>query len=167
MRLNHPTLILITLTLLTFTMLSCNGSGNDYQQQSLDERHHGGYAPGLALQMHFIQQWTHKLGLSVEAQNTELVDFYHHELEEGIEELMETIKEYDGFPIADLAGSFMIPAIESFEDAMDTGDWELIRDRYRVMIQACNSCHVATDHGFIKITDGFGNNPFNQDFSRD
>lgn len=167
MRPTHPTFIIILITFISIALLSCQDSETGYQQQSLDERHHSGYAPGLALQMHFIQQWTHKLGLSIEAQNTESVDFYHHELEEGIEELIETIDEYDGFPISDLASGFMIPVIESLEDAFDSGDWNLIRSRYSVLVQACNACHAATDHGFIKITEGFGNNPFNQDFSVD
>ena len=137
-----------------------------YQSSTLDESHLNGNAPGLAIQMKYIQHWTHKLGLSVEANNTELVEFYHHELEEGAEELMATIKEYDGFPIAELVKTTLIPQLQAFETAEESGDWTKIRSAYSAIITSCNSCHVATDHGYIVVTEGFGNNPFNQDFTK-
>ena len=147
---------------------STSGESNttgEYQSSTLDESHLNGNSPGLAIQMKYIQHWTHKLGLSVEANNTELVKFYHHELEEGAEDLMASIKEYDGFPIADLAGAMLVPQIQAFETAEESGDWEKIRSAYSAIITSCNTCHVATDHGYIVVTEGFGNNPFNQDFS--
>src|SRR5690606_37412635 len=110
--------------------LSSSGESNstdEYQSSSLDESHLNGNAPGLAIQMKYIQHWTHKLGLSVEANNTELVEFYHHELEEGAADLMAPIKEYDGFPIADLVGTMLVPQIQAFEAAEESGDWEKIR----------------------------------------
>ena len=148
---------------------SSNGGSNttsEYQLSSLDESHLNGNAPGLAIQMKYIQHWTHKLGLSVEANNTELVEFYHHELEEGAADLMATIKEYDGFPISDLVAAMLVPQIQAFETAEESSDWDQIRTAYSAIITSCNSCHVATDHGYIVVTEGFGNNPFNQDFTK-
>src|SRR5690606_2304301 len=104
-------------------------------------------APGLAIQMKYIQHWTHKLGLSVEAQNAELVEFYHHELEEGAHDLIATIEEYDGFPIASLAGTMLVPQLEAFEEAEESGDWNRIRTAYQAIITSCNTCHQATAHG--------------------
>src|SRR5690554_5718211 len=68
--------------------ISENSTNSEYQASSLDEVHLSAPAPGLAIQMKYIQHWTHKLGLSVDAENTELMEFYHHELEEGAEDLI-------------------------------------------------------------------------------
>jgi hypothetical protein len=126
---------------------------------------HNTYTPGLAMQMHYIQMWTHKLALSVEAENEELAGFYHHELEEAIEDLIESIEEYDGYQIADLTQVMLVPALDAFEDALDGEDgWVVVKERFEALIQTCNSCHVATEHGYIVINNGFGKNPFNQTF---
>lgn len=122
------------------------------------------YTPGLAIQMKYMQHWTHKLGLSVEAENLELADFYHHELEHATEDLIESIENYGGFPIAQLTETMMVPMMDALEDALEAGNWTQIRSAYTAVITSCNTCHVATDHGFIVINEGFGNNPFNQDF---
>lgn len=163
------TLSILSIVALFFIAQSCTPAA-DTQSQTVvestnDETHMGSNAPGLAIQMKYIQHWTHKLGLSVEAQNAELVEFYHHELEEGTEELIASIKEYDGYPIAELAESMLLPELKAFESAEESGDWNQITQAYQTIIASCNSCHQASAHGYIKIVDGFGNNPFIQDFS--
>lgn len=162
------TLTILSLLALFFVAQSCTPATDTHNieiETTNDESHMGSNAPGLAIQMKYIQHWTHKLGLSVEAQNAELVEFYHHELEEGTEELIATIKEYDGYPIAELAETMLLPQIKAFETAEESGDWNQISQAYQTIITSCNSCHQASAHGYIKIVDGFGNNPFNQDFS--
>jgi hypothetical protein len=164
------TLSILALVALFFIAQSCAPAADTQKttfESTNDESHLGSNAPGLAIQMKYIQHWTHKLGLSVEAQNAELVEFYHHELEEGAEDLIATIEEYDGFPIAELTRTMLLPQILAFETAEESGDWQQIRQAYQAIIASCNSCHQATAHGYIKIVDGFGNNPFNQDFSAD
>lgn len=153
----------LILTLLTlafiFTIISCEKPAND-------ESHYQSPTPGLALQMHYIQNWTHKLALSIDAENDELTHFYHHELEESMDDLIDTVDFYDGFPVAELANSMLVPQLEALEEAIDAGDWAQIRARFEILVSTCNSCHVATDHGYIVITNGFGINLYNQDFSK-
>lgn len=122
------------------------------------------YEPGLALQMHYLQVWTHKLGLSIEAENMELADFYHHELEDATEDLIDSIPEYKDIEIARLTETMLVPILEQLEDALEAGNWSDIRSNYSALITSCNACHAATGYGYIKITEGFGNNPFNQSF---
>jgi mono/diheme cytochrome c family protein len=122
------------------------------------------YTPGLAVQMKDMQYWTHKLALSIDAGNLELADFYHHELEEAVEDLIDSIDTYDGFAIAQLTSSMLMPALETLEDRLDDDDVAGMRVAFSGVVQACNSCHQVTEHAFIRITDGFGNNPFNQVF---
>jgi hypothetical protein len=162
------TLSLLALVTIFFIAQSCAPAADTQSsvaESTMDESHMEGSAPGLAIQMKYMQHWTHKLGLSVEAQNPELVEFYHHELEEGTEDLIATIKEYDGYPIAEFAETMLLPQIKAFESAEESGDWNQITQAYQTIIASCNSCHQASAHGYIKIVDGFGNNPFNQDFS--
>ncbi len=123
------------------------------------------YTPGLAAQMKDMQYWTHKLALSIEAENTELADFYHHELEEAVEDLTGSIDTYDGFPIAQLTTAMLLPALENLENELDSGDWSAVRESFSSVIASCNSCHQATAHGYIRITEAYGNNPFNQSFA--
>jgi hypothetical protein len=170
MKRSSITCLLLASLIPIFIVQSCSPSTDTFTSQvpetSLDESHLGNNAPGLAIQMKYIQHWTHKLGLSVEARNTELVEFYHHELEEGAEDLIASIKEYDGFAIAELTTTLLLPQLQAFELAEESGDWNQITSAYQNIITSCNACHQATDHGFIVVTDGFGQNPFNQDFSK-
>jgi cytochrome c553 len=61
-------------------------------------------------------------------------------------------------------GTLLLPQIEELELAIDSGDREMFLDRYNVMIQTCNQCHVASDYGAVKVTVP-ELNPFNQDFN--
>ena len=84
-----------------------------------------------------------------------------HELEEAVEEVVDDIESYDGFPVGKLTASMMPGPIEALENAVEQGgDADKAMDR---LVQACNACHASTDHGYIRITRA-RNNPFNQSF---
>jgi hypothetical protein len=123
-----------------------------------------GYTPGLAVQMRDMQYWTHKLGLSIDAENPTLVGFYVHELEEAVEDLIASIESYDGHAISQMARTMLLPEVEQLERIVDAGDWAAARHAFGAVIQTCNVCHEATEHGYIVITEGYANNPFNQSF---
>jgi hypothetical protein len=115
----------------------------------------------LASWMSQMQVYLHKLDLSVQAENEKLISFYLHELEELSEEIVAEVDSYDGFPVGELTESLLIPQIEAMEKANEMGD---TRMSLASLIDTCNVCHEATDHGYIRITKA-GSNPFNQDFS--
>lgn len=117
--------------------------------------------PGLATLMGRLQVYVQKLDLSVQNNNTQLIGFYLHELEESAEEIQEDIASYDGFPVGQLTGSKLMPHIEALEHAVENdADIEL---EMQALIDSCNECHEATDHGYIKIN-RMTSNPFNQSF---
>jgi hypothetical protein len=118
--------------------------------------------PALAENMGAMQYFLHKLSLSVAARNTELADFYAHELEETIEEA-EEIKDYKGKPIAQLVKSMLVPPFEALEDAIDDRDWGKADTQLSGVINACNACHQATGFGFLRIAPTT-QNPFMQSF---
>ncbi len=124
----------------------------------------GDETPELAGYMTSLQQYTHKFALAVDAENTELAEFYLHEMEELAEKIREDVPTYEGYEIAKLTGSFLVTSFEPVDKAVESADWAEARKQLKSMIQKCNACHDATDHGFIRLTAGFDKNPYNQDF---
>lgn len=118
----------------------------------------------LALYMGRMQRYAQKLGLAIEHKNQPLAAFYHHELEENLDEIIEKVAQYDGMPIAAPAKSMTLPHVSLLEAAIEKGDWEQIAVHYRNVVNSCNMCHQQTKHGFIKITADTNAGPFNQDF---
>lgn len=110
-----------------------------------------------------FQVFTHKAGLSIRAGNPELADFYMHEIEENLAATGE-IEEYDGYPVGELAVGMLTPAVENVGSNLDSGDMDGALDAFDKMINACNACHLATAHGFIKIVDRSTENPYMQAF---
>lgn len=111
-----------------------------------------------------MQHFSHKLDLSIRHENLELVDFYAHEIEETLEATT-GIEAYHGKPVGELTEAMLTPAFERFEQAVDaeSGGWENIDDRFGELVDACNTCHQATEYGFINVqrTDA---NPYMQSF---
>lgn len=120
--------------------------------------------PGLAVLMERMQTYTHKLQLSLEARNARLADFYLHELEETAEYIAENIESYHDRPVGALVQNMLMPQIERLEDAVGEREWAESDTRFADLLRACNACHMATEHGFIRLAPAKGN-PFAQDFS--
>lgn len=109
-----------------------------------------------------LQYFAHKTHLSLNAKNQELANFYAHEIEEQLEEL-DDIKEYHGQPIGKLSKSMLVPSFEAFEASLKAGDWDAAQQKFKTVIDTCNACHQATEHGFIKI-ELSDKNPYMQSF---
>jgi len=109
-----------------------------------------------------LQYFAHKTHLSLNAKNQELANFYAHEIEEQLEAL-EEIKEYHGQPIGKLSKSMLVPSFEAFEASLKAGDWSAAQQKFQTVIDTCNACHQATQHGFIKI-ELSDKNPYMQAF---
>lgn len=125
------------------------------------------HSPGdaeLAVYMSDLQRWSHKAVLSVEARNAPLADFYLHELEETVEAVQQDVPTYEGYAIAELTETMLLPSLDSLDVALDAGDWPQATEQLRAVATACNQCHVATDHGFVHIKLHDLPNPFAQSF---
>ncbi|MDP2497037.1 MAG: hypothetical protein Q8W44_03495 [Candidatus Palauibacterales bacterium] len=118
----------------------------------------------LARYMANLQRWTHKAALALEARNVELADFYLHEVEETVGTVQEEAPEYEGYPVGELTGELLVPAVDSLDTALDRGDWPAVARRVEALQQACNDCHEATDHGFVRIDLRDLPNPYAQRF---
>lgn len=146
----------------------CSSETSESQQSSANQKtaqKAKDDVPELADAMGQLQAYTHKYALAVEAENHELATFYFHEVRAATDGIKENIPGYEGYDIKRFMKLFLDPTIEPVETALAEKNWSKVRERTIEMIDACNSCHNATSHGFIKVTAGFENNPFNQDFS--
>jgi hypothetical protein len=132
---------------------------------ALEERVSDMSQPSLYLLMNQMQDQAHKLSYSIDNENIDLADFYVHELEEAAEEMIEADLVYSNQPVGELTRTMLYPVIEELEDALESGNWQQVRDRYRVLIRACNNCHVSTGYDSIIIKERSDVNPYNQDFS--
>lgn len=43
------------------------------------------------------------------------------------------------------------PVLDSVETAIEKQDTAMFRANYMLLTNTCNSCHVATEHGFVVI----------------
>ncbi len=122
--------------------------------------------PSLYDTMTVMQTVVHKIAYAIDNENGELLDFYIHELEEAAEDLIEADLVYHDQPVGQLTATMLEPTIEDLEDALEDGDWDRVRERNQVVIQACNNCHVSTGYPSILVTERAEVNPYNQDFSK-
>jgi len=159
---------ILSLFLCSILLVYCStgessSSQTEQQQQGVQKAKED--TPELADAMGQLQQYLHKYALAVDAQNHELASFYFHEVRASSDGIKENIPGYEGYDIARFMKNFLDPTIEPVEKALANRNWEKVRENTIKLVDACNSCHNATSHGFVKITPGFDNNPFNQDFS--
>ena len=120
----------------------------------------------LSVYMGIMQRHTQKLGLALDAGNKDLAAFYYQELSEAAEVIQKKFPgEYDGFQINALLGAMLVSQMGPIKAGLDKGDMAAASSGYDGMITACNSCHLATQHAFLKVS-RTKTNPFNQDFSK-
>lgn len=154
-------LSILTIFAVAALIMQCNSTAQDQENHETEEHEE----VELAIAMGQLQTYTHKYALAVEAENHELASFYLHEVEESVEGIAKDVPTYEGYDIAKLIEQYLEPEIEPTEEALESKNWDEVRKQTIKLVDTCNACHEASDHGFVKITPGFDNNPFNQDFS--
>lgn len=118
---------------------------------------------GLVEYMSALQMYTHKIHLSLEADNDRLAGFYTHEMEEVVESL-EEIDEYDNHPVGKLVQDRLVPAFGAFKDSLRGKSESTPARALDTLLQACNGCHEATAHEFI-VVEKNPHNPYMQSFA--
>lgn len=116
----------------------------------------------LAETMGHLQYFAHKAALAIDNKNQDLAGFYAHELEEYIEDAAK-IESYDGYPVGKLIKTMLMPTFEDFEAALKSGNWKKTSTQFDAVLNSCNACHNATEHGFIEI-ERRSDNPYMQSF---
>jgi hypothetical protein len=120
--------------------------------------------PELAGYMGDLQHHTHKLTLSIAAENAELAEFYLHEVGETAEQIEALFPQHDGVPVADLARKLLEPRLVTLDAALEGARWDDAQRELGELVAACNDCHAAAGHAFIRVEVSTAN-PFNQSFA--
>ncbi len=117
----------------------------------------------LAVLMGEMQRHSAKLGYALDARNQRLAEFYLHEVEEIVEELLE-IEDHDGIQVRAAASPIVPPLVEALHQSLENADWAATSQAYSALIEGCNRCHSATEHEFIVVLEPEGPPPYNQAF---
>jgi hypothetical protein len=121
-------------------------------------------SPELAGYMGDLQHHTHKLTLSIAAGNAELAEFYLHEVGESAEQIERLFPQHDGVPVAELAEKLLEPRLAALDRALERRRWDDAQRGLDELVAACNDCHAAAGHAFIRV-EVTSANPFNQSFA--
>jgi hypothetical protein len=113
------------------------------------------YRPYLLMDvMHQFQRYVDKLYFAGKAQNWRLAEWYLWKIEQSALPLIEGEVEpyrnekYDAQP---LAKAMLIPSLRAVEPSIETKNVTQFLAAYEGLVQTCNACHVATNHGYVKI----------------
>jgi hypothetical protein len=120
------------------------------KNESLEENHKEEFE--VAELMFHNQRYLDKLYFAGKNNNWQLAEFYHHELEENMEKLVEGHVTEDEINLSDLAKKMYLPASEELKKSIESRDVAVFRNGYDFMVKTCNNCHIASKHGFIQIT---------------
>lgn len=97
-----------------------------------------------------MQVFMNKLYFAGINENTELRDFYIHELEETMEEIENGEVMHEGVNISQNMQMYGTAQLEVFEEALADGSKDF-NSAYNGFVNACNSCHTASKYPFIII----------------
>ena len=152
-------------TILTLALILAAPIKTIADEEGHGEGEHHSPFEGMALitLMHNMQYYGHKLGLAIDAGNSELQDLYAHEVEEVLEALSE-IEEYDDIQIPPLLEKTLKPAFESLEGAIEEGDADKIDTAYDGLLEGCNACHKGAKKPYI-VVERNRDNPYPQRFA--
>lgn len=100
-----------------------------------------------------------------EANNTEMVEYQIHELEEIVDDIRAAAPEEAGIDIVEYFDTQILTQLEKAEEAIEEGDQEGFVAAYDAALTQCNSCHGATGYDFIRVVRPERNPYTNLDFT--
>lgn len=98
------------------------------------------------MQIHFDKLW-----FAGSNENWDLAGFYIHELEESLEELEENNITEDDIDISNLVKVMTERPFQKLENSIKQKQLDAFKTDYQNMMKTCNSCHQASNHGFIQL----------------
>jgi hypothetical protein len=147
-----PVMNRIWILLFITAFASCKGdfTSNNNLQKEVDRLQHqldNTYKPGLGEFMSSIQIHHAKLWFAGQHQNWKLADFEIHEIGEALD----NIKMFNTDRPEIKKIGMITPAIDSVTSAIKKQDLQLFSRTYQTLTNTCNTCHLATDHGFNQV----------------
>jgi hypothetical protein len=105
----------------------------------------------LAVAMGRMQVYFSKLWFAGSFENWELADFYAHELEETLEEIISREIYDEGMNISSLTKVMTNKPFHELEKAVKSREITNFLPAYDKMLRTCNACHQSSKHNFINI----------------
>src|SRR5215471_2137428 len=108
-----------------------------------------------------------KLYAAGQAKNWGLAAFQLNELQGALRRIGQTIPKYRTYDVNNSVASIFTPAMQKMDAAIKTANPAQFATAYGELTQACNTCHQAMEHPFlkIKVPDASAMQPYiNQDF---
>lgn len=133
--------------------LGCQNNTNNSSKNlaksvdSLEKQLSQQYKPGLGTLMKHVQTHHAKLWFAGSNENWALADFEIHELKERFEAIEKYHAGNDEIEPIDM----IYPSLDSVSQAVDQKHQAKFENSFSVLNKTCNSCHDATDHGFVKV----------------
>ena len=153
--LNLKNLLLAVLLAFTFTTPNTEVNANEDGEE-------------LATYMGELQRLTHKLQLSIEANNPQLASFYLQESFHIYEEVQSKLPVYEDIPVAIYLDRFALPTYQPLRQFLSAKPKNIDPTQgtrmLNTIIEGCNKCHQVSHFGFVKIQSN-SHNPYLQDFS--
>jgi hypothetical protein len=105
----------------------------------------------VAVVMGRIQQYHQKWWAAGQTANAQLAAFYLHELEEAMEEVAEAKIMDDGIDVSQAMRTYGLPALAELERLLKEEGVQAMHAKGAIMTNACNACHQATQHEYIRL----------------
>ena len=109
------------------------------------------YIPGFGEFMSATQVRHAKLWFAGDARNWELAAFELDEIKEGLEDATRLHPTHEGIPVADMIKANLDAPLSGLAKAIEAKDKNGFTRAFDVLTAACNACHTAASHGFIRI----------------
>lgn len=139
-------------------------SKNTSSNQSHQDEEHEEFE--LAVYMNRLQLFANKLYFAGKAENKTLFDFYLHEMEETMEEVIDEKLIDDGVDISENMAGFGYKQIKLFKTKNDEQGFVDFENNYANLVNSCNGCHMVSKHPYIVIKNPETVTLDNQDFSK-
>lgn len=127
------------------------GHSSKSKNSKHEEVEHDDEHEELAEYMMRLQWYSNKLYFSGINGNDELTEFYLEELEEVMEEVVHERIMEDGKDISSYMNTYGLSQVENLGPTMLGMDSTAFVTQYNLLIESCNSCHVVSDHRYVKI----------------
>ena len=117
--------------------------------------------------MHEFQNYSTKLYFAGNANNKTLAYWYSCKLGKAVKSVKAgKIKpyKYNGWDATELVEMLEVP-IANLNEIIKAEQWSKFDEQFDLLINTCNSCHIATEHPFVIIKTPSGEPPNNQVFN--
>jgi hypothetical protein len=109
------------------------------------------YVPGLGEFMSSAQVHHAKLWFAGTQANWKLADFELDEIKETLEDAASFHPTDKNLPIGEMIKQKLEPTFAQLKKTIDGKDVGSFQTAYDLMTEACNTCHAATQHEFIRL----------------